>query len=89
MKLKIALAAALIATPAFAQQPPQQDPALALLNEANGRVVEIARQLNAANADLVPFSDGSTFLDGSMFSYETTDPAPPTERVPSVEADLR
>lgn len=49
MKLKIALAAAMLATPSFAQQPPQQDPALVLLNEANARVVEIARQLNVAN----------------------------------------
>lgn len=56
MKLKIALVAVMIATPAFAQQPPQQDAAtsacLQLTNEANGRVIETIKNAAALQAKL-------------------------------------
>lgn len=45
-KITIAFTIAFMAIPAFAQEAP--DPAIQLLNEANARVIDLARQLQAA-----------------------------------------
>lgn len=45
-KITIGFVAAFMASTAFAQEAP--DPAIQLLNEANARVVDLARQVRAA-----------------------------------------
>jgi hypothetical protein len=57
MKLKIALAAALIAAPAFAQQPPSQDEIVAQYNVETGQLRlalgQVQQQIIAARKQII------------------------------------